>query len=86
MDVRTTGLLLRNRAGTALTTLDARRMVNRIAKTAGCRHITPHGLRRTFCTAGLVSELLPFHNHPTRLSVHTRHCAEECHLACRKAR
>lgn len=55
MDVRTTGPLLRNRAGNALTTLDARRMVNRIAKTAGCRHITPHGLRHTFCTAGLVS-------------------------------
>lgn len=44
-----------NRAGGALTTLDARRMVNRIARAAGCRHITPHGLRRTFCTAGLVS-------------------------------
>ena len=53
MDVRTTGLLLRNHAGNALTTLDAPRMVNRLAKTAGCRHITPHGLRRTFCTAGL---------------------------------
>ena len=52
---RPTGQLLRNRAGNALTTLDARRMVNRIAITAGCRHITPHGLRRTFCTAGLVS-------------------------------
>ena len=49
MDVRTTGPLLRNRAG------NARRTVNRIAKTAGCRHTTPHGLRRTFCTAGLVS-------------------------------
>ena len=33
---------------------DARRPVNRVAKTAGCRHITPHGLRHTFCTAGLV--------------------------------
>ncbi len=55
VDGRTTGPLLRNRAGNALTTLDARRMVNRIAKIAGCRHITPHGLRRTFCTAGLVS-------------------------------
>jgi hypothetical protein len=40
---RTTGPLLRNRAGHALTTLDARRMVNRIASIAGCRHITPHG-------------------------------------------
>jgi hypothetical protein len=55
VDDRTTGPLLRNRAGKALTTLDARRMVNRIAKVAGCRHIAPHGLRRTFCTAGLVS-------------------------------
>ena len=55
VDGRTAGPLLRNRAGNALTTLDARRFVNRIAKAAGCRHITPHGLRRTFCTAGLVS-------------------------------
>lgn len=52
---RTVGPLLPNRAGNALATLDARRMVNRIAKSAGCRHITAHGLRRTFCTAGLVS-------------------------------
>ena len=54
---RTSGPLLLDRAGNALTCLDARRMVNRIAKTAGCRHITPHGIRRTFCTAGLVSGL-----------------------------
>ena len=46
---RTSGPLLLNRAGNALTTLDARRMVNRLARTAGCRHITPHGLRHTFC-------------------------------------
>ena len=46
VDGRPTGPLLLNRAGNALTTLDARRMVNRIAKTASCRHITPHGLRR----------------------------------------
>jgi integrase/recombinase XerD len=55
IDGRTDGPLLRNRAGKALTTLDARRMLNRIATIAGCRHSTPHGLRRTFCTAGLVS-------------------------------
>ena len=55
VDGRSTGPLLRNHAGNALTTLDARRMVNSIARVAGCRHITPHGLRRTFCTAGLVS-------------------------------
>jgi integrase/recombinase XerD len=55
VDGRTAGPLLLHRAGNALTTLDARRMVNRIARTAGCRHITPHGLRRTFCTTGLVS-------------------------------
>lgn len=30
-------------------------MVDRIARTAGCSHMTPHGLRRTFCTAGRVS-------------------------------
>ena len=52
---RTSGLLLLYRAGNALTCLDARRMVNRIAMTAGCRHITPRGLRRTFCTACLGS-------------------------------
>jgi CheY-like chemotaxis protein len=34
VDGRATGPLLRNRAWNALTTLDARRMVNRIAKTA----------------------------------------------------
>ena len=50
---RTTGPLLLNRAGNALTCLDSRRMANRIAKTVGGRRITPHGLRRTFCTAGL---------------------------------
>ena len=44
VDDRTAGPLLRNRAGNALTTLDARRMVDRIAVIAGCRHITPHGL------------------------------------------
>ena len=54
---RTTGPLLINpRAGTPMTDQDARRMVTRIAKVAGCRpDITPHGLRRTFCTSGLVS-------------------------------
>ena len=54
VDGRSTGPLLLNRAGNALTTLDARRMVNRIARIVSCRHITPHGLRRTFCTAGPV--------------------------------
>lgn len=52
---RTSGPLLLNRAGNALTCVDGRRRVNRIAKTAGCRHITPHRHRRTFCPAGLVS-------------------------------
>jgi len=52
---RTTGPLLHNQAGNALSEQDARRMVKRIAQVAGCHHITPHGLRRTFCTSGLIS-------------------------------
>lgn len=52
---RTEGALLHNQAGQPLTEQDARRMVKRIAAVAGCHHITPHGLRRTFCTSGLVS-------------------------------
>ena len=82
VDGRTTGPLLLNQAGKALTTLDARRMVNRIAKTAGCRHITPHGLRRTFCTAGLVSgvpmrdmQIAMRHADP-RTSMTARFCAK----------
>ena len=82
VDGRTTGPLLLNQAGKALTTLDARRMVNRIAKTAGCRHITPHGLRRTFCTAGLVSgvpmrdmQIAMRHANP-RISMAARFCAK----------
>ncbi len=53
--VRVSGPLLHNQAGQALSEQDARRMVKRIAAVAGCHHITPHGLRRTFCTSGLVS-------------------------------
>ena len=52
---RESGPLLLNQAGQALSAQDARRMVKRIAAVAGCHHITPHGLRRTFCTSGLVS-------------------------------
>lgn len=52
---RTTGPLLRNQDDNQLSVRDAERMVKRIAKVAGCRDITPHGLRRTFCTSGLVS-------------------------------
>jgi integrase/recombinase XerD len=52
---RTSGPLLHNQSGHALTEQDARRLVTRIGKVAGCHHITPHGLRRTFCTSGLVS-------------------------------
>jgi site-specific recombinase XerD len=52
---RTEGPLLLNEAGNRMTEQDARRMVKRIGKVASCPEITPHGLRRTFCTSGLVS-------------------------------
>jgi site-specific recombinase XerD len=52
---RTEGPLLLNEAGNAMTPQDCRRLVRRIGKAAGCPEITPHGLRRTFCTSGLVS-------------------------------
>lgn len=53
---RTVGPLLTNRDGIRMTSPVLRRMVTRIATEAGIAHpITPHGLRRTFATAGFAN-------------------------------
>ena len=53
---RTTGALLRTRTGRRLDRPAAARMVARLAHRAGIAHpISPHGLRRTFCTSGLIA-------------------------------
>ncbi|MBV9487316.1 MAG: tyrosine-type recombinase/integrase [Frankiaceae bacterium] len=53
---RTTGPLLRTRTGRRLDRPAAARIVARLAKHAGINHaISPHGLRRTFCTSGLIA-------------------------------
>ena len=50
---RTSGPLLRTQAGTRLTGRSLHHLVGRIAHRAGIGHpISPHGLRRTFATAG----------------------------------
>ena len=49
-------ILLRNRAGARLTPASAAARLNKLGKQAGLQHsVSPHSLRRTFCTAGLVS-------------------------------
>lgn len=51
--VRTEGPLLRTQAGTRLTGRSLHHLVTRIGARAGIGHpISPHGLRRTFATAG----------------------------------
>jgi site-specific recombinase XerD len=53
---RTSGPLLRTRTGRRLDRPAAARMVARLAHRAGITHpISPHGLRRTFCTSGLIA-------------------------------
>ena len=53
---RRTGPLLLNRAGARMTPASAATRLRRLARLVGLEHpITPHSLRRTFCTAGLVS-------------------------------
>jgi integrase/recombinase XerD len=55
-DGRDHGPILRNRAGARLTPAGAARRIRRLATAAGVDHlVSPHSLRRTFCTAGLVS-------------------------------
>ena len=53
---RTSGPLLQTRTGRRLDRPAAARVVTRLARQAGVTHpISPHGLRRTFCTSGLIA-------------------------------
>jgi site-specific recombinase XerD len=53
---RSSGPILRARTGRRMDRAAATRALNRVASKAGVtRHISPHGLRRTFCTTGLIS-------------------------------
>ncbi|MBA2768050.1 MAG: tyrosine-type recombinase/integrase [Sporichthyaceae bacterium] len=53
---RATGAILRTRTGRRMDRAGAARALTRVARTAGITHpISPHGLRRTFCTTGLVA-------------------------------
>lgn len=53
---RAAGPLLLNRNGERLSRQAAAGQLSRLARTAGLtQHLSPHTLRRTFCTAGLVS-------------------------------
>jgi integrase/recombinase XerD len=55
-DGRSAGPLLRNRHGERLNPAAAARRLRRLARTAGLsQRLSPHTLRRTFCTAGLIS-------------------------------
>ena len=55
-DGRSAGPLLLNRRGERLSPAAAAGRLRRLAKVAGLtQHLSPHTLRRTFCTAGLVS-------------------------------
>lgn len=54
--VRTAGPILATRTGRAMTRAGAARMLSGIARLAGVTTaVSPHALRRTFCTAGLLS-------------------------------
>ena len=56
VDGRTTGPILRTRTGRRMDRAGASRALTRVAHAAGITHpISPHGLRRTFCTTGLVA-------------------------------
>jgi Phage integrase family len=53
---RTAGPILRTRTGRRMDRAGASRALTRVARAAGItRPISPHGLRRTFCTTGLVA-------------------------------
>lgn len=55
-DGREHGPILLNRAGRRLNNSAAARRLRRLSARAGISHpISPHGLRRTFCTTGLVA-------------------------------
>jgi integrase/recombinase XerD len=56
VDGRTTGPILRTRTGRRMDRAGASRALTRVAHAAGIsRPISPHGLRRTFCTTGLAA-------------------------------
>jgi len=56
IDGRVTGPILRTRTGRRMDRAGASRALTRVAHTAGItRPISPHGLRCTFCTTGLVA-------------------------------
>ena len=56
IDGRTAGPILRTRSGRRMDRAGASRALTRVARAAGISHpISPHGLRRTFCTTGLVA-------------------------------
>ena len=56
VDGRTAGPILRTRTGRRMDRAGASRALTRVARAAGISHpISPHGLRRTFCTTGLVA-------------------------------
>jgi integrase/recombinase XerD len=53
---RQAGPILLNRAGARMSPASAAGRLRRLTKTIGLEHpISPHSLRRTFCTAGLIS-------------------------------
>jgi site-specific recombinase XerD len=55
-DGRQSGPILRSRTGRRMDRAAANRALTRLARAAGVtHHISPHGLRRTFCTTGLVA-------------------------------
>lgn len=55
---RTSGPILLNQKGERMDRAAAARMLRRLAKHAGVSvDITPHGLRRTFCTSGLLHKV-----------------------------
>ena len=56
VDGRSSGPILRTRLGRRMDRVGASRALARVARAAGItRPISPHGLRRTFCTTGLVA-------------------------------
>jgi len=56
VDGRSSGPILRTRSGRRMDRAGASRALTRVAHAAGItRKISPHGLRRTFCTTGLVA-------------------------------
>ena len=55
-DGRVSGPILTTRTGRRMDRSAAARALNRLARAAGVSHpISPHGLRRTFCTTGLIA-------------------------------